>query len=177
MPERVADLQAEHLAERQRDDQACDDADQRKQVVFASGGAGHAFEELPAVENADPVQEHDQPGEADRADDLRFRRERPDGEPDEENRAHAQRKPADVDLPDEIAEADGEKGRQDRLCADDLTCRVEHGAASAGFSAIVRRSSHIAAGRLELADDTRAIRFRRRRLRLVGGNRGPWPST
>jgi hypothetical protein len=33
---------------------------------------GHAFEELPAVENADAVEKHDQAGEADRSGDLRL---------------------------------------------------------------------------------------------------------
>ena len=40
--------------------------DQSQQIVFLSD-ADHAFEELPAVENADAIQEHDQAGEADRA--------------------------------------------------------------------------------------------------------------
>ena len=59
--------------------------DQRQQIVLAPGGAGHAFEELPAIENADAVEEHDQAGQADRADDLRLRRERADGEADEQH--------------------------------------------------------------------------------------------
>ena len=46
--------------------------DEREQIVFAARGAGHALEELPAIEDADAVQEHDQAGEADRPDDLRL---------------------------------------------------------------------------------------------------------
>ena len=83
--------------------------DQRQQIVFSARGAGHAFEELPAVENADAVEEHDQPGQADRPGDLRLRRERADGQADEQDSPDPERKPAEVDLADEVAEADGEE--------------------------------------------------------------------
>ena len=83
-------------------------------------GAGHAFEELPAVEDADAVEKHDQAGQADRPDDLRLRRERADRQADEQHRADAERKAAEVDLADQIADADGEEERKDRLGADDV---------------------------------------------------------
>ena len=97
--------------------------DERQQIVLVPGGAGHALEELPPVEDADPVEEHDQAGEADRPDDLRLRRERADGEADEQDGADAERKSADVDLADQIADADGEKRRQDRLRSDDFASK------------------------------------------------------
>ncbi len=101
--------------------------DERQQIVFAAGGAGHSFEELPAVEDADAVEEHDQAGEADRSGDLRLRREGADGQADEQDGADAERKAADVDLADQIADADGEKHREDRLRADDVARKLEHG--------------------------------------------------
>ena len=103
-----------------------DDRDQRQQIVFAACGAGHAFEELPAVEDADAVEEHDQAGEADRSGDLRLRREGADGQADEQDGADAERKAADIDLADQIAEADGEKHRKDRLRSDDFASELEH---------------------------------------------------
>ena len=101
--------------------------DERQQIVFAAGGAGHAFKELPPIEDADAVEEHDQAGKADRPGDLRLRREGADGEADEQDGADAERKAADVDLADQVADADGEKHRKDRLRADDFAREVEHG--------------------------------------------------
>ena len=88
-----------------------------EKIVFAPGRAAHALEELAPVEDADPVEEHGQPGERDRADDLRLRGEGADREPDEQHGADAEREAADVDLADEIAEADREEEREDRLGA------------------------------------------------------------
>ena len=45
---------------------------------------------------------------------------------DEQNGADAERKAADVDLADQITEADGEKRRQDRLAADDFAGKIQH---------------------------------------------------
>ncbi len=100
----MADLDAEDLAEPERDEQPGDDRDQRQQIVFAAGRADHALEELPAVQDADPVQEHDQAGQTDRPGDLRLRREGADGQADEQDGADAEREPADIDLADEVAE-------------------------------------------------------------------------
>src|SRR5690606_3080874 len=89
--------------------------------------AAHSFEELAPVKNANAVEEHDQAGEGQRPDDLRFRRERADGEPDEQDGADAEREAGDADLADEIAQAYGEEGGENGLAADDVTCDVEHG--------------------------------------------------
>ena len=104
-----------------------DDGNERQQIVFAAGRAGHSFEELPAVEDADAVEKHDQAGEADRSGDLRLRGECADGQPDEQHGADAEREPAEVDLADQVADADGEEHREDRLGADDVTSEIEHG--------------------------------------------------
>ena len=82
----MPDLDAEHLSQSQRDQKARDHSDERQQVVLAAGGAGHAFEKLPAVQNPDAVEKHDQSREADRPDDLGLRRERANGETDEQTR-------------------------------------------------------------------------------------------
>ena len=124
----MADLDAEDVPETQRNGEAGQTTHQRQQVIFLAG-ADHAFEELAAVENADPVEEHDQAGQADRAGDRGLRRKRPERESDEQHRADAERKPADVDLPDQVAEPDGEKDCKDRLCSDDITREVDHGGA------------------------------------------------
>ena len=114
--------------------EAGDDRDQRQQIVFAARGAGHALEELPSVEDADAVEEHDQSGEADRSDDLRLRREGADGEADEQHGSDAEREAAEIDLADQVAEADGEKDRKDRLRPDDVAGEIEHGNVSGSKS-------------------------------------------
>src|SRR5689334_19531771 len=100
----MADLDAESLAERQRDNESGDDRDQRKHVVLDPRRARLALEELPAVEDADAVQEHDQAGEPDRPGDRRLRGERADGESDEQDGADAEREAAEIDLADQIAD-------------------------------------------------------------------------
>ena len=91
----MADLDAEDLAQPQRDQQAGDDGNERQQIVFAARAPDHAFEELPAIEDADAVEEHDQAGQADRPDDLRLRREGADGQADEQHGADAEREAAE----------------------------------------------------------------------------------
>src|SRR5262249_48256833 len=98
---------------------------QRQQIVFLTY-TEHALEELLAVENSDSVQEHDQAGEADRANDLGFRREGANGEADKEHGADAKGEAEDVDLAHQIADADGKKCRQDRLAADDVASKIQH---------------------------------------------------
>ncbi len=122
----VADLDAEGLAKAERDEQRGEHRDQRQQIVFSAFGAEHAFEELPAVQDSNPVQEHDQPDQADRADDLRLRRKGADGQADEQDSADPERKTAQIDLADEVAEADGEENCENRLGADDFTSHIEH---------------------------------------------------
>ena len=109
----------------QRHGQARQTGDQREQIVFLPC-ADHSLEELASVENADSVEEHDQAGQADRPDDLGFRCECADGEADEEHGADAKREAEDVDLADQIAHADRQKRRQDRLASDDVASKVQH---------------------------------------------------
>ena len=59
-------------------------------------------------------------------DDLRLRREGADREADEEHGADAEREADDVDLTDQVADADREKRRQDRLAADDVARKIQH---------------------------------------------------
>ena len=56
------------------------------------------------------------PRKPDRTGDLRFRGKPTNEEPDEEDRPDAQREPTDIDLADQIANADGEKYCEDWLC-------------------------------------------------------------
>ena len=108
------------------------DRDKCQEIVFAAGRAGHAFEKLPAVENADAVKEHDQADQADRARDLRLRRKGAEREPDEQHGADAERKSADIDLADEIAEPDREKRCEDRLRPDDVLRAIPACVSSSG---------------------------------------------
>ena len=110
----------------ERDPQTREAGDQRQQIVLLPG-ADHPLEELPAIENADPVEEHDQAGQADRPYDLGLRCERADREADEKHRADAQREAEDVDLTDQISHSDGQEGGQNRLATDDIARSVQHG--------------------------------------------------
>jgi hypothetical protein len=122
MPSVCPTLTAEH----QRDNKAGDDRDERQQVIFDARRAGHAFEELPAVQDADAVEEHDQAGQADRSGNRRFRGECANRQPDEKDGANPEREPADIDLADQVAETDGKERRKDRLGSDDLASSVQH---------------------------------------------------
>ena len=104
-----------------------DARDQRQQVILATRGSGHSFKELSSIENADAVEEHDQPGEADRSGNLRLRSECANREADEKDSPDPKRKPADTDLADEVAETNGEKRREDRLVANDFAGDIQHG--------------------------------------------------
>src|ERR1700760_2443019 len=104
-------LDTESLAEAERHGKSSHAGDQRKQVVFPTPSE-NSLEELPAIEDADAVEEHDQAGEADRPDDLGFRCERTDRKADEEHGADAEGEAKDIDLTDQISDADGEKRRQ-----------------------------------------------------------------
>ncbi len=108
------------------------DCDEGQKIVFAPVRARHAFEELPSVQDADAVQEHDKADERYRPRDLRFRHQPADRETDEQNGPDAERKAEDVDLSDQIAEADREEYREDRLGSDDVAGKVQHGKIS-GF--------------------------------------------
>src|SRR6476620_4923388 len=123
--ERMSDFDAENVPEPKGNGQTGKASNNRQQIVLLAD-AKHAFEELPAVEDPDPIQEHDQSCQADWSDDLGFGRERTDGKADEKNGADAERKSPDTDLTDQITQSDREKCRQDRLAADDLASKVQH---------------------------------------------------
>ena len=122
----MADLDPIGLSEQERDDESGSASDERQQIVLDACCARHALEELPSVENSDPVEKHDQTRETDRADDRRFRRKGTDGKADEQNRADAERKAAQVDLADEISDADREKHGEDRLRTEDVLRKLNH---------------------------------------------------
>ena len=92
--ERVADLDTESLAKPQRNHKSSDYCDEREQIVFDACRACHSFEELPSVQDPDAVQEHDQPGQADRSGDLRLGGEGADRQPDEQDGSDAEREAA-----------------------------------------------------------------------------------
>src|SRR5262245_7134233 len=157
----MSDLHAVELSEPERDAKAHKTRDERQQIVFLAG-ADHALEELLAVENADSVKEHDQAGEADRANDLGFRREGANGKADEKHGADAKGEAEDVDLANQVADADGEKRRQDRLAADDVASKIQH----CPPPGIPKLSTGVAARVAKLADDP-AHQFAGGRRRIV----------
>src|SRR6185437_16101268 len=57
--EQVSDLDTENVSKSECNCQAGQACDKSQQIVLLPN-ADHAFEELPAVEDADPIQEHDQ---------------------------------------------------------------------------------------------------------------------
>src|SRR6266550_2594105 len=113
----MSELDTENVPEPKRNEQARQARDERQQIVLLSD-AEHAFEELPAVKDPDPIQEHDQSGQPDRSRDLGFGCECTDGKAHEKNGADAERKPPDIDLTDQVAQSDREKCRQYRLASD-----------------------------------------------------------
>src|SRR6185369_15063563 len=121
----MSDLDAENVPKPKRNEQAGQASDKRQQVVLLPG-TDHAFEELPAVEDPDPIQEHDQYCQPDWSGDLGFGCERTDGKAHEKNGADAERKSPDTDLTDQVAQSDREKRRQYRLASDDLASKVQH---------------------------------------------------
>src|SRR5262249_1232058 len=136
------------------------------------GGARHPLEELSAVQDADSVQEHRQTGQADRTDDLRLRRKGADREADEQNGADTKRKAADVDLTHQVAEANREKNREDRLRPDDVLSKLQHDSPSklprTRWRSVLLNSAHAAAGSTKLlVDPTDELRRRRRRIEVL----------
>ena len=119
----MADFDAKDVPEAKGNGEARQTGDERQQVIFLAC-AHHALEELASIEDSDPVEEHDQAGQSDRTCDLGLGGERADGETDEQNGAHAEREAEDVDLADQVAQSDREKGRQYRLASDDLAGKV-----------------------------------------------------
>src|SRR5277367_271778 len=121
------------MPEAKSNGEASDHGYKREQIIFAAGRARHAFKKLPAIEDAHAIKKHDQADEPDRSDDLRLRREGAESETHEQNGADAERKSADADLTDQIAEPDRKKGRENRLRADNFTRKVKHDPASVSF--------------------------------------------
>jgi hypothetical protein len=60
---------------------------------------------LPAIEDSNSVEEHDQAGKADRSGDLGFRGEGSDGQAYEQDGADAEREASDVDLADDVTDS------------------------------------------------------------------------
>jgi hypothetical protein len=81
---------------------------------------------LAAIEDADPVEKHDQTRQADRPYDLSLWCKRADREADKENRADAKRETEDADLAHKVAQSDGQEGGQNWLAFDDAASKVQH---------------------------------------------------
>src|SRR5262249_49825932 len=124
-PERVTDLDSVELTETERDQKAGDARNERQQIVF-SAGTPHSFKKLPAIQNADAVKKHDQAGQPYGTNDLCFRGEGAESQAHEQNGSHAEREAEDVDLTDQVAQADGKKQRENWLRADDLAGQTNH---------------------------------------------------
>src|SRR4029077_10363990 len=103
-----------------------DDGNERQKIVFAAFGAGHSFKKLPAIEDSNSVEKHDQAGQADRSGDLGLRGEGSNGQAYEQDGADAEREASDVDLADDVTDADGEKQGQNRLRTDDVARHLKH---------------------------------------------------
>ena len=88
MPEGVAQFYAESLAQAERHQKTCKAADQCEQIVFPANSS-HSFEELPPIQDADAVEEHDQTGQPDRPYDLCLRSKCAEREADEQDGADA----------------------------------------------------------------------------------------
>ena len=123
----MPDLDAESVAEPQCNQKPGGARDQRQHVILSTRCSGHPFKELSSIENADAVEEHDQPGKADRSGNLRLWSECANREADEKDSPDPKRKPADTDLADEVAETNGEKRREHRLVANDFAGDIQHG--------------------------------------------------
>jgi hypothetical protein len=119
----MADLDAKGLTQAKRYKEAGDAADQGQQVVLTANAA-HPLEELPSVKNSDAVKEHDQAGQANGPGNLRLRRKCAEREADEQNGANTKRESTDVDLPNQVTDADRKECGEDWLSADDLTGKI-----------------------------------------------------
>jgi hypothetical protein len=123
----MANLDAEHLAQHERNPEARNDSYERQQIALYSSSTCHPFEKLSAIEDSNSVKEHDQTDEADRAGYRRFRCESSDRQTDEEYGSDSERKPTEIDLTDQIPDTDGKKHGKNRLCADNILYRRKHG--------------------------------------------------
>ena len=84
----MADLYAECRSQPERDQQPGDDRNECEQIVGAAN-TGQALKELLPVQDADPVQEHDEADQADRSGNLRLGRNGTDSKTDEQHGADA----------------------------------------------------------------------------------------
>ena len=123
----MANFDPENVAEPECDQQAGSHRNQREEIVFAALGTGHPLEELPSVEDTDSVEKHDQPGEPDRSYNVGLRREGSECKTHEQDRAHAKRKPAKIDLSDQVSDPDRKKNCKDRLRPESFTGKIQHG--------------------------------------------------
>src|SRR4029079_2886392 len=147
----------------QRQGEAGNTANQGQKVVLATDPS-HSLEKLSPVENADAVEEHDQAGQSDGPDDLCLRTERAEREPYEQDCADTEREPTDIDLPDQVTNADRQKRSEDWLGTDDVAGKVYHGNLPAKCWPMAGSADPASCG-TELCDHALG-QFRRRRGRV-----------
>jgi hypothetical protein len=116
----MANLDPKELAEPDGNHEPCDNTNERYQVCLDACGARHSLKELSPIQDAYSIEEHDQAGKAYRPGNLRFWREGSDGQTNEQDGPNAERESEDVDLPDQITDADRKEHRKDRLAAEDV---------------------------------------------------------
>src|SRR5262245_2029877 len=121
----MTNLDSSQMTKAKRDKKACDARHQRQQVV-GSADTFHSLEELPSIEDADAVKEHDQSGQTDRPDDLCLGSKCAESQPDEQHGADPKRKSTDADLTDQVTQPDGQKRGEDWLRLDDPAGQVDH---------------------------------------------------
>jgi hypothetical protein len=123
----MPNFDSENVTQTDCHEKTCNNGYQCQQVVFAARGAGHALKELPSVQDPNAVEKHDETGQADWPDNLRFRSESTDGKTDEQHSANAKRKSsAKIDLADQVADSNCEKNRKYGLRADDVAREIQH---------------------------------------------------
>ena len=120
----MAELHAESVAQSERHQQAGGNRNQRQKIISTASGTFHTLEKLSPIKDSDPIEEHDEFGQADRTDDLGLGRKGANRQTDEKNAADTERKSKDIDLADEITETDGEKRRKNWLAADHVASSV-----------------------------------------------------
>src|SRR3954469_16322999 len=144
------------MAQTQCDREPGDDGNERQQIVFAAFGAGHSFKKLPAIENSNSVEEHDQAGKTDRSGDLSLWGEGSDGQAYEQDGADAEREASHVDLADDVTDADGKKQRQNWLRTDDVARHLKHDNVSGYGQASSQRARQPAARNCSITRFTRS---------------------
>src|SRR6185437_15081608 len=111
-------------------------------------------EKLPAIQNSDRVKEHDQTGQPNRSDDLSLRSKGAECQAHEQNSSDAERKPEDVDLTNQVTQADGKEQRENRLGPDNVAGQVNHDEISPGLDMRKLTLAGVATRRAKLLDDS-----------------------